>query len=296
MSQPKENLRQAAQGKGVPTEVRKALRQAADLNWYAMPRNKRGFWAVSPDGTERFYIPITIRDEKKTARDLLAAMNKWTLRGIDEKFGTTHDAEDKALLEHMPTCPTCGRQFPKWSMANECHTQHVAADLPLEEEPVSNTMSADVGTMSAESTEEEEKVDPEIATPKVGRNAGAKHPTHSNWQTVDDGLARDLYTAMRARSQGNMPLSSYANILAQDIRDVWAGENRLAWEEPARLLNEVRSLLSDTAEAEARDSETVRQLEEALATSEANYEEMKARAEEAEGTLAAAADLFTPKK
>lgn len=291
MSDPvKHNLRQAAQG-SVPPKVRAVLQAAAAVGWTATPRNKRGFWAVSPDEGTRAYVPITIKDENRTAKAIDNILQRWKKAQLEQAKEASLAAPTRTFTL-VPRCPGCKRTFKTWVAAQSCQAGHETDEPEVEETLDDNILSTESGIISVPEVEESDVAE----EPKKAPNAGVKHPNHSKWQTVNKGLARDLYTAMSARSRGSMPLSSYSNIIAKDIEAMHADQNRATYQDPNTLLGLIQSLV---AQVEAEDSTSdeefeimarqIQELTEELATE-------KQRADDAEATMAAAAELFAPKK
>lgn len=297
MTQPQQNLRQAAQG-SVPPKVRKVLQQAAAVGWHATPRNKRGFWAVAPDEETRAYVPITIKDEDRTAKTIESILQKWKKAQMEQ----AKVIQGLALgVEKAPLygCGICGRSFETEAAARECvsiHTQDKAPDpavIEAAEGAVDNNMSTDSGTISSAENEESDTPVPEK---KPAPNAGVPHASHRKWQQVDAGLARDLYQAMKSRTQGSMTPSAYANIIAKDIEETWTERGHVSYQDPMTLLNMVQGLVSQVESADKADSEEVEALNQRVWDLTEELAAEKKRADEAEATLQAAAELFTPKK
>lgn len=287
MSDPvKHNLRQAAQG-SVPPKVRAVLQSAAAHGWHATPRNKRGFWAVAPDGLTRAYVPITIKDEVRTAKAIDNIFQKWKKAQIAVVEEAMKDKAKIPMTLIEPACPDCKRTFATWAAAQACQAKHEAEQVPND-----NNLSTDSGTISVPEVEESDVAE----EPKKASNAGTKHASHSKWQTVDKGLARDLYTAMSARSRGSMPLSSYSNIIAKDIEAMHADQTRATYQDPNTLLGLVQSLVAQVEADNLADGQEVEALNAQVWELTDQLAAEKKRADDAEATLAAAAELFTPKK
>lgn len=295
MTQPQQNLRQAAQG-SVPPKVRRVLQQAAAVGWHATPRNKRGFWAVAPDEATRAYVPITIKNEDRTAKTIDDILQKWKKAKLSEVEQAEASAPEgsPALL---PTCPDCKRVFKTWAQAQTCQARH-DRDIPevveaLDADLDDNTMSTDSGTISAAENEES---DAPVDDKKPDPRTGVPHASHRKWQQVDAGLARDLYQAMKARSQGSMTPSAYANIIAKDIEEVWTTRGHVSYQDPMTLLSMIQGLVSQVETADKADSEEVEALNQRVWDLTEELAAATKRADEAEATLQAAADLFTSKK
>lgn len=293
------SLREYAASRTVHREIRDVLSEMHDDGWTAKPRNKRGFWVVPPnDLSSPYYVPITVKDVTAVAKDLRKALVQWRDKVVQDGIlqAVAHQVRQENAETGPRQVPWCGlhqQAFATWDHLSEhVRTAHDSTDPeevleptpepepePVEqaEEPVSSgdkTCTIDEGDGSPPVTE---KVD------KNTSRKGNPHARHNDWQQVRGQLARDIYEAMRGRSQANMALSTYANALAMDIEAKRLAEGRTGFDDGTTLLGLVQSLVNQVE----NDPTTAAELESALRSNEdlsrelaavnAKYEALKAK-------------------
>lgn len=302
------SLKEYAASRKTPKEIRDVLAEMHDAGWTAKPRSKRGYWAVPPDGlVSPYYVPITVKDVTMVAKDVRKAFSHWQEEVLKDGLlkavaSEVRQANVETGPRQVPWCGLHQQAFVTWDQLSEhVRTTHDSTD-PEPEEP---TFEEDVLEQADALLEESpEPVSSGVesctidtgdgrtdVTEKVDKNTSRKgnpHAKHNDWQQVRGQLARDIYEAMRSRSQANMALSTYANALAMDIEAKRLEEGRTGFDDGTTLLQLIQSLVN---QVESQGVEASTELEAALRWNEDLSREL-AEVNERYKTLKAKWDAF----
>lgn len=291
------SLKEYSASRKTPKEIRDALAEMHDAGWTAKPRNKRGYWAVPPDDlAPPYYVPITVKDVTMVARDVRKAFAHWQEQVLQEDLlqavaAEVRQANAETGPRQVPWCGLHQQAFVTWDELSEhVRTTHDSTD-PEPEEPTFQEVEEQgeeaVSSGGQSCTIDEEDGSPGVTDQGVSKNVSRKskpHARHNDWQQVRGELARDIYEAMRSRSQANMALSTYANALSMDIQAKRLEEGRTGFDDGSTLLQLVQSLVnqvdseSKTASTELESAlRANEELSRELAEANARYDSLKAK-------------------
>lgn len=222
-------MRQELDPNSVKGALRDVVKDALEFGWTAK-RGKRGYRLRSPEGTQWMHLTPATSQPEQQARILRSKIRKAleSERYTEDLIERLDDPNSNVNLE----CPVCGLEFvtmtgfqsdrhPCWARRGETSAG--------ERDAVKAITPVEVVEPSEGHTEPQQLVDSELVdTPDSSKMSNKeedivvenKRGPYRRRKAVQPGLARDLYQAMRARSQHrDEALSVYANTLAEMMAD-----------------------------------------------------------------------------
>jgi hypothetical protein len=205
--------------------MRDAVKDALDLGWTAKRGGKGGWKLRSPGGTQWMHVSPATNIPDHQANMLRSKMAKAAL------METTPQSEDLRVALNDPkqgavtmVCTACKVEFLTWdgfvAHQQRCVTANPAAWQDVEEEsdePEADSPSE--GRTERAETDDVEKTETSVSGKMSNKEevnmGGAGRGRYRKSQSVQPGLARAIYEAMRQRSNHkNEALSVYANVIA----------------------------------------------------------------------------------